>query len=146
MTEASEPAKPPWHLWAAGGLTLLWNGYGAFDYVMSVTRNAGYLSMFSEEQRAYVAAFPSWATAIWAIAVWGGVLGSILLLLRNKLAVIVYEVTLAAFLISVVHIYVLSEGARINGVTGMALSAVIGAIAVFEVAYAYVMRRRGWLR
>jgi hypothetical protein len=145
MTETTGPAKPPWHLWAVGGLTLLWNGYGGYDYVMSVTENAGYLAMFTEEQREYFAAFPSWVTAIWATAVWGGVLGSALLLLRNKLAVIVYEVALAAFLISMVYQYVMTEGARINGVMGMVMSAVIGGIAVFEVVYAYFLRRKGWL-
>jgi hypothetical protein len=104
------------------------------------------MAMFTEEQRAFIDAFPSWATSIWAVAVWGGVLGSILLLMRRRLAVIVYEIALAAFLISTVYIYIMSNGAQANGVIGMAMSALIGVIAVFEVAYAYFMQRRGWLR
>ena len=144
--DGTAPARPPWHLWAVGVLTLLWNGYGAFDYFMSVTQNAAYMAMFSEDQRTYFAAFPSWATSIWAIAVWGGVTGSILLLLRSKAAVIVFEIALAASLISLVHIYIMTNGAQVVGPIGMAVSAAITAISVFEVAYAYVMRRRGTLK
>jgi hypothetical protein len=146
MTDETAQAKAPLHLWVVGGLTLLWNGYGAFDYVMSVTQNAAYMSMFTEEQRAYYAAFPSWVTSIWAIAVWGAVTGSILLLLRRKAAVIVFEIALAAFLISAVYIYVMSNGAQVVGLVGMAMSVAITAISVFEVAYAYVMRRKGTLK
>ena len=146
MTDEAAPGRPPWHLWVVGGLTLLWNGYGAFDYVMSVTQNAAYMAMFTEEQRAYYAAFPSWATSIWAIAVWGAVTGSILLLLRRRAAVIIFEIALAAFLISLVYMYIMTNGAQVAGLVGMAMSAAILAVAVFEVAYAYVVRRKGTLR
>ena len=80
------------------------------------------------------------------IAVWGAVTGSVLLLLRRKAAVIVFEIALAAFLISLVYMYVMTGGAQVVGLVGMAMSAAIAAIAVFEVAYAYAMRRKGWLR
>jgi hypothetical protein len=26
----------PWHLWLVGVLALLWNSFGAFDYVMTI--------------------------------------------------------------------------------------------------------------
>jgi hypothetical protein len=146
MTNDPAPTKPPWHLWAAGVSTLLWNGFGGFDYVMNVTRNPWYLNLSTEGQRAFIGAYPSWVTSIWATAVWGGVLGSILLLMRRRMAVIVYEVALAAFLISAAYIYVMSNGAQVNGAIGIAMTALIGAVAVFEVAYAYFVQRRGWLR
>ena len=78
--------KTPWHLWAVGAVALLWNGYGGYDYVMTQTNNAAYLAQFTAEQRAYFDNFPMWMEAVWAIGVWGAVLGSVLLLLRSNWA------------------------------------------------------------
>jgi hypothetical protein len=146
MTEETVTTKAPWHLWVVGVLTLLWNGYGGYDYVMSVTNNADYMAMFTEEQRAYYASFPVWMTAAWAIAVWGGVLGSVLLLLRSKLAMIVYAIALAAYAVSCVYMYGMTDGAQIAGQTGVIMSVVIGAIAVAELIYSWWMQKKGVLR
>jgi hypothetical protein len=40
----------------------------------------------------------------------------------------------------------MSSGAQVVGLVGMAMSVAITAISVFEVAYAYVMRRKGTLK
>lgn len=58
MTEA---VKTPWHLWAVGIISLLWNAFGAMDYTMTKMGNAEYLAAFTPEQRAYFASFPIWA-------------------------------------------------------------------------------------
>ena len=86
--------RTPWHLWLVGVLALAWNGIGAFDYMMTETRNPGYMSDFTPEQLAYFYAFPKWVVATWATSVWGGVLGAVLLLLRKRLAVPVFAVSL----------------------------------------------------
>lgn len=78
--------KTPWHLWAIAVVAVFWNGFGGYDYVMTQTGNAAYLAQFTAEQRAYFDSYPMWMEAVWAIGVWGGVLGAVLLLLRNKLA------------------------------------------------------------
>ena len=87
----------PWHLWAVGMLALLWNGFGGYDYVMTQTNNAAYLAQFTPEQRAYFDSFPMWMEAIWAIGVWGGVLGSVLLLMRSKWAFHAFVASLIGF-------------------------------------------------
>ena len=46
-----ERNKAPWHLWVVGIVALLWSAGGAFDYVMTQTRNEEYLAAFTEEQR-----------------------------------------------------------------------------------------------
>jgi hypothetical protein len=55
---------------------------GALDYVMTQTRNEACLSQFTPEQLDFFLGIPAWAVATWALAVWGGVLGAILLLAR----------------------------------------------------------------
>jgi hypothetical protein len=69
--------KTPWHLWAVGAVSLLWNAYGGYDYTMSMTQGAAYLASagMTPDQVAYYEAMPVWMTAIWAVGVWGGVMG-----------------------------------------------------------------------
>jgi hypothetical protein len=140
-------AKTPWHLWAVGIVALLWNAVGAFDYLMTQTRNEMYMSAFTPEQLEYFYAFPSWAVAAWAIAVWGGVLGSILLLLRRQAAVWVFLASLVAMIFTTLYSYVLSDGLKVFGDPGShAFSAVIFAGALGLFIYARTMQKRGVLR
>ena len=135
----------PWHLWAVGMLALLWNGYGGYDYVMTQTNNAAYLAQFTPEQRAYFDSFPMWMDAIWAIGVWGGVLGSVLLLLRSKWAFHAFLASLVAFAVSVVYGQT-SGGAAVMGTTGVVFSAVIFLLGLGFVMYSRMMTRKGVLR
>jgi len=79
-------SRAPKHLWIVGGLALLWSLLGAANHLLLVTENRAYTSQFTEEQLAHGRAIPAWLSASWAIAAWGGVLGSALLLLRRKVA------------------------------------------------------------
>ena len=135
----------PWHLWAVGMLALLWNGFGGYDYVMTQTNNAAYLAQFTPEQRAYFDSFPMWMEAIWAIGVWGGVLGSVLLLLRSKWAFHAFLASLVAFAVSVVYGQT-SGGAAVMGTTGVVFSAVIFLLGLGFVMYSRMMTRKGVLR
>ena len=84
----------PKHLWLVGIVSLLWNGVGAMNYVMTQFRVEAYMSSFTQEQLDYYYTFPAWAIAFWAVAVWFGVAGSVLLLLRKKIAEIVLLISL----------------------------------------------------
>ena len=149
MTEDTMPAPAkgsvPWHLWLVGVLALLWNGYGGYDYVMTQTNNAAYLANYTEAQRAYFDSFPMWMEAVWAIGVWGGVLGSILLLLRSKWAIHALLASLIAFAMSVVYGQT-TGGNAVMGSMGLIFSGVIFLIGLALVMYARAMTKRGVLR
>lgn len=99
----------PLHLWIIGVLSLLWNGFGGFDYLMTMTRNEAYLSQFTDAQLAYFEGFPAWMTACWALGVWGAVAGSLLLLFRNRYAVHAFALSLAGLALSTLYQYVLDD-------------------------------------
>jgi hypothetical protein len=145
-TPASRAASP-WHLWLVGALAVLWNSVGAFDYVMTETRNAAYMSSFTPEQLSYFYGFPAWVIATWALGVWGGVLGSVLLLFRRRWAVPVLGISLAAFLVTTYYNYVLTSGLEImGGAGGLVFSAVIFVVAAALLFYARRLARVGVLR
>ncbi|MBX9575743.1 MAG: hypothetical protein K2X07_08895 [Caulobacteraceae bacterium] len=151
--------KTPWHLWAVGAIAVLWNGYGAYDYVMSMTGGAEYLTKMgmTPEQMAYYEAFPAWMTAVWAVGVWGALLGSLLLLLRRRLAFPVFALSFAAFLFSLFHTYVVAGAGEMMGymmqdgqkvATPMiyVMNGVIAAGCAFFTWYAWTMGKKGVLR
>ena len=98
------------------------------------------------EQIAHYQEMPVWMTAVWAIGVWGAFLASILLLLRRKLAFAVFVLSLAAFLLSLVYTYVLTDGGAIMGRQMAIASTVIAILLLFFSWYSHAMAKRGVLR
>lgn len=92
-------AAAPAHLWIVGILSLLWNAMGCYDYLMTMTANEGWMSQFKPEQIAYWEALPAWTDATWALGVWGGLAGAVLLLMRSRYAVWAYGLSLAGAVI-----------------------------------------------
>jgi len=136
----------PWHLWVVGVVGLLWSAMGALDYVMTQTRNEAYMSAFTPEQLEFFYGLPSWTVAAWAVAVWGGVLGAILLLFRRRHAVAVFVASLVGMLITSFQNFVLSNGLEVMGDPfSLAFSALIFVVAIALVVYASAMYRRGVL-
>ena len=138
-------AKTPWHLWVVGGVTLFWNAFGAMDYVMTQTRNEGYLSAIPQAQLDYFFEFPTWYVAIWAIAIWTSVLGSVLLLLRWKLAVPVFLVSVVTYVINWVYTSFINVMPDAN-ISHLIFSLVIFAVLVLSLWYSHLMKKKGVLR
>ncbi|HET6534559.1 MAG TPA: hypothetical protein VFK19_12750 [Sphingomicrobium sp.] len=93
-------ARAPAHLWIVGILAALWNAFGCFDYFMTNTRNETYLAQFTTEQMAYFDSLPAWLTAFWAIGVWGGLAGALLLLIRSRYSVWAFALSLIGAVIA----------------------------------------------
>jgi hypothetical protein len=141
----STQSGTPWHLWAVGIVGLLWNAFGAYDYLMTQTENAAYMARFTPEQLEYFYGFPTWVVALWAIAVWGGVLGCILLLLRKRLAAPVFLVSLVCMILTSIYNFALSEGLELMGGAAAAFTVVIFLFALGLWLYARAMAQRGVL-
>ena len=74
---------PPTWFWVASGLGLVWNLAGVVAFVGEMTMD---LSTLSAAERAFYETKPAWATVAFAVAVFGGVLGCVGLLLRQDWA------------------------------------------------------------
>lgn len=140
-------ARTPWHLWMVGVLSLLWNAVGALDFAMTQTRNESWMKGFSPAQLEYFYGFPLWVVVAWGVATWGSLLGSVLLLLRQKRAVTVNLVVLVAMALTFTHNFLLSDGLKVMGGAGALLfTAAIIVIGVFLFLYSRAMARRAVLR
>ena len=147
MSDAPSPSaqSTPVHLWIVGIVSLLWNLVGAFDYVATKLQLDFVMSRYTEEQLAYYYGFPAWATVFWALAVWCGVAGSILLLVRKRVAFQLFLISLVSMVINSVYAFGMSNGMEIQGTGGFIFTLVIFAIALGLVLYSRAMRARGVL-
>jgi hypothetical protein len=144
----TETARTPWHLWLVGGLSLLWNGYGGFDFVQTTMRGEAYMreAGFDQAMIDYYLAMPNWMYVPWILGVWGAVIGSILLLLRRGWAVQAFGLSLIGALVSLVYGKLIDPSPAAPEMAAMVwMPFVILLIAVLLFVYAFNMRRRSVL-
>lgn len=141
---ADSRPSAPWHLWAIGGVGLLWNAFGCYDYAMSKLSPDAYLAEMGlgPDMVAYMAAFPAWLTAFWALGVWGSLAGSALLLARSRFAVHAFALSLLGLAVS--------QGAQMVWLRPpqdppLVVVLLIWSSLVFFLIYALRMRRAGVL-
>ncbi len=150
MTDAAmraPGARAPWHFWVVVVLAVLWNGFSAYDYVMTMTENQAYFDAMglSAEQVAYFTNMPLWLDCAWALAVWGAVAGTLFLIVRKAWAVPAFVVSFV-FMLCSSAVYLMSETVRaFMGTAGMITIVVIVIVALFEIFYSRAMVRRGVL-
>lgn len=131
--------------WFVAVLSLLWNLFGCYDYLMSKLSPESYFASMgmNAESVAYMAALPGWLTAFWALGVWGSLAGSLLLLARSRLAVPAFALSLAGLAVSQLtqEFWLRPPQAGPIGLILMVWSAL-----VFFLIYARSMAARGVLR
>lgn len=142
--------KTPWHLWVVGVLSLLWNGFGGFDFIQTTTRGEAYMreAGFDQAMIDYYLAMPNWMYVPWVLGVWGAVIGSILLLVRRKWAVHAFCLSFLGALVSLIYGKLIDPPPP--AAAGMEMMVwmpfVILAIAAFLLWYAWTMAKKGVLR
>lgn len=136
------PARTPTHLWIVGILSLLWNAFGCFNYLMAQT---GRLEL-TPEMQAWMDGFSTWMNAAWAIGVWFSLAGSLLLLARSRFAELAFWLSLAGLAANSLAQLVLNPPPGGAGPADLAILAAIWAILIALLIYSRRLRARGVLR
>lgn len=135
--------KPGRGFWIIGTVALLWNLVGVTSYLMSVTMDAATLAQLSEAERALYSDIPAWVTGAYAIAVFGGTLGCIALLLRKAWAVPVFVVSLVAILMQMGHAFFMSDMLAVRGPASAGLPVTIILVAIYLLWFSNAAKRQG---
>jgi hypothetical protein len=139
--------RTPAHLWIVGILALLWNAFGCFDYLMTVTANRAYLAMVPADQLAYMNSLPSWHTAFWAVGVWAGLAGSVLLLMRSRFSVWAFALSLIGAVVGLGYeMFATQMPASMTEGALAVMPWVIIIVAAFQLWYSWTEEKKGVLR
>lgn len=90
-----------WSFWLVCILALLWNSGGAINYIMQT--NLDFVSTLPETHRAIIEGRPVWATGGFAVGVFGGAAGCLLLLFKKPHAFYVFIVSLLGVVVTMIH-------------------------------------------
>lgn len=128
-----------------GIVALLWNLMGVASYLMHVTMSPEALANMPEAERALLESSPAWVTGAFAIAVFGGVLACVGLLLKKVWCVPVFLVSLVAIIVQFSHWLFMTTAIEVYGMEAAVMPLLVTVIGVFLVWYSRDARRRGWL-
>ncbi|WP_299059733.1 hypothetical protein [uncultured Polaribacter sp.] len=104
-TNSNKPSKA---FWAIGILALLWNLMGVSAYLFqTLATDEMIASMPPEQQAEMMVEHPAWLTAVFALAVFGGVLGCIFFLVKKKLSY--YLFLLSGICATIQQVYILMD-------------------------------------
>lgn len=135
----------PRSFYLISGFALLWNLLGVMAYVGQVTMSEEVLNSLPEAQRLLYETVPAWATAAFAIAVNGGALGCLLLLLRKAFATPVLMASLAGVIVQMYHSFFMSNSIEVYGPGGMIMPLGVVVVSVYLVWYSMDAKKKGWV-
>jgi hypothetical protein len=138
-------AVPAW-FWIVAVLAILWNAVGVMAYLGDVTQSSEDLAAMSQTMRDLYASRPTWAAGGFAAAVFGGLLGGILLVLRKKLATSVFVVSILGLLVHNYYWFGMSKVHQLFPDNSQAMPITVMAVAILLAWFARFSSGKGWLR
>lgn len=143
MTESK--IKPTSSFWIIGIIALIWNLMGVFAYLQQAYMTVEDVTALPLDEQALYDNIPAWVTAAFALAVFGGALGCILLLLRKKLATFVFIISFISILAQMTYNLLMSKAIEVYGPGGMIMPIMVIVIGAFLVWYSKKMQSNGIL-
>lgn len=145
MTELGKVKLPIW-FWIVAGILVLWNIMGCVTWVRDVMMTEDMMAQLPPEQQALYSERPEWIVPVYALAVFAALAGSILLILKNKLAIPLYAVSLVAVVAQFGYVlFVMDAIGSLGFVQAAALPIFIFVAGVFELWFAFMAKGKGWL-
>jgi len=143
MTKSTN--KPGIDFWIIGIVALLWNLSGVYFYLQQAYMTEEDLLALPLEQQPFYQNIPAWVTGAFAIAVFGGTLGCILLLMRKKLATTLFLVSLLGIVVQMIYNVFMSGALEVLGTGVLVMPVTVLLIGVFLLWYSRKKEAEGIL-
>jgi hypothetical protein len=130
-----------WSFWVIGAIALIWNVAGVVNYFAQM--NPDILAAYRESERAIVEGRPAWATGAFAIAVFGGALGSLLLLFRKSAAFYLFIASLLGVIVTMIHTLGVDIDFGSGEILGIILMPML--VAAFLIWYSKWAESKSWI-
>ena len=137
--DSNAAGGPHWRYWVIVMVALIFNIAGIVNFIAQMDASA--VATMPDAYRAIVENRPTWGTWSFALAVFGGGLGCVLLLLRKSVAFYVFIASLMGAVVAQLPFV---------GMTGFPVEALIGGltqviVTVFLMWYSTLAERKRWI-
>ena len=142
----NEQSKAPIWFWILCAVLLLWNMMGVMAYIAQVSMSPEAMAALPAPERELHENTPAWANAAFAVAVWAGTLGCVLLLLKRASALYLLLASLFGVLVQMFHSFFMSQSFEVYGPGAALMPGMIIVVAGFLVWLCLWAKGRAWLR
>ena len=130
-----------WSFWVISTLMLIWNVMGCVNYFIQM--NPEMVSSYRETEQAIISARPSWATVAFAVAVFGGALGCVLLMLKKSISFYLFIASLLGVVVTMIHTLGAGIDFGIGEISGIIIMPLV--VATFLIWYSKYAENKGWI-
>ena len=137
--------KPSNLFWVISSIALVWNLMGVFNYLDQAFMTDKVLETLPKEQQILYQDVPAWVTAAFAIAVFSGTLGSLLLLLKKKIATTFFIISFLGIVGQMSYGLLIDQNSDSYGPMGTAMPIIIIAFGGYLIWYSRKANEHRWL-
>ncbi len=135
--------KPPKSFWIIAVLAFLWNVIGVYlgTYQLDIIQES-----VSEQEFAIMESLPSWYVMVFVIALITEVIGCFLLLIRKKLSILFFAISLITALFIELYWLLATDITKVSISLAIGMPTIVIGIAIFLYLYSKVASKKGWLQ
>lgn len=139
--------KIPVWFYIASAFFFLWNIMGITSFFMHTFVTEETLNALPANERALYGEYPFWVTIAFALAVFGGTLGSIGLLMQKKWAKTAFIISLIGIIPQMIHNIFFTSSMEVYGPGQAATMPILVVIfGIFLIWFAQYSIKKGWLK
>jgi hypothetical protein len=132
MATTTKPSKT---FWIIGVLAIIWNLIGALVYLGQAYMTDEMKAAIPKDQLAIIENAPSWAVAAFAIAVWIGLLSSLLLLFKKKIAKLGFTISFIGIIVQLIYNFFIANAYQVYGNAGLITPILTFLIGLFLISH-----------
>ncbi len=142
----NQSVKVPKWFWVVAIISLLWNLMGVTTFFQYLFMSDEALSALSVAEQDLFNSYPIWIEIAFAIAVFGGTIGSIGLLIRKKWAKPAFVVSLIGIIPQMTHNLFMTNAWEVQGPGSAVMPVLVVIIGVFLFWFTAFAGRKNWLQ
>lgn len=140
----NDSSRPTWFTGVVF-LAIAWNLIGVLQFFAHITITPEQLMEMPLAQQELIKAMPAWVNAAFAVAVFSGLLGSILLMMKKAIAFHLFLVSMLAVLIQNYYSLFIGNAIQVMGSSAMAFPIIIILIAALLIWFSLKAKTKGWI-
>lgn len=141
---SNEKINTNWVFWLVVLMGLLWHAGGIMNYLMQTKPDL--VASLPETHRAIIVGRPAWATGGFAVGVFVGLLGCVMLLLRKGIAGLFFMVSLMGIFVTMIHtlqVVLAKSTFSVSEIFIMVILPIV--VANFFIGFTFYSLKRNWI-
>ena len=136
---------PVW-FWIVAVLSVLWGVMGVVAFYLDITTTPAQLAQMPAYDQKLLASRPVWFLWLYGAAVWSGLIGGLVLLLRSRVAHPLFVLSLVLVIAMFGYVFAVTDLIAHKGFgTAAGFPILIATIAALQIWFAAKARRHGWI-